>query len=404
MLDHIVVQKYGGSSVADVDKIKRVAARIVATKERGYRVVAVVSAMGSSTDHLIAQAKEVARAPKKRELDMLVTAGERISMSLLTMAIQELGHSAISLTGSQCGIITSDSHSNARIIEVRPVRIEDELERDSIVIVAGFQGMSYKREVTTLGRGGSDTTAVALAAALGASWCEICSDVDGVYSADPRVVPDTQKIAALDYEEMEELGAAGAEVLNPDAIEFARHSGVKVLLTSTFKDGAGTLLIKREAQSGPLLVKSIAMQKSLIELRLLLSDDAPTRLTAFIGALGRHGLPVEMLHVSGLMAELALNPDWVPDWEGVRDSLLREFSGALTLYSDRGGVSLIGNNLAREPRHLEKALEVLSREGLRPLAIHNTRDRLTLRLLAAAVPTAARALHRAFLSPTTVND
>lgn len=402
MPERIVVQKYGGSSVADVDKIKRVAARIVATKERGYRVVAVVSAMGSSTDQLLRQAKDVARAPKKRELDMLLTAGERISMSLLTMAIQELGHDAISFTGSQSGIITSDSHSNARIIEVRPVRLQDELERDRIVIVAGFQGMSYTREVTTLGRGGSDTTAVALAAALGAEWCEICSDVDGVYSADPRLIENAVKIPELDYDEMEELGAAGAEVLNPDAIEFARHSGVRVMLTSTFKDGVGTLLVKRVQNAGPSVVKSIAMQKSLIELRLALEPQAPERLATFIGALGRHGLPVEMLHATACEAELSLNPDWVPDWEGVRDSLLREFGGALTLCTDRGSVSVIGNNLAREPRHLEKALLALEKEGLRPLGIHNTRDRLGLRLLADAVPAAARALHRAFISPTNV--
>ncbi|HLT39844.1 MAG TPA: aspartate kinase, partial [Enhygromyxa sp.] len=192
----IVVQKYGGSSVADVDRIKQVAARIVETRKQGKRLVVVVSAMGKTTDQLLARAREISPSPSRRELDMLLSCGERISMALLSMAVSELGFESISLTGSQCGIITNDRHSGARIIEVRPIRVQDELDKGRIVIVAGFQGVSYKREVTTLGRGGSDTTAVALAAALGAEYCEICSDVDGVYTADPRVVSAAQMLQA----------------------------------------------------------------------------------------------------------------------------------------------------------------------------------------------------------------
>jgi uridylate kinase len=189
----IVVQKYGGSSVADVDRIRQVAERVMRTQQAGYDVAVVVSAMGDTTDELLALARKVSPNPARRELDMLLSAGERISMALLSMAIRELGGDAISFTGSQSGIITNDRHVDARIIEVRPFRVQDELARGRVVVIAGYQGVSYRREVTTLGRGGSDTTAVAMAAALGAEWCEICSDVDGVYTTDPRIVPQARK-------------------------------------------------------------------------------------------------------------------------------------------------------------------------------------------------------------------
>ncbi len=228
----IVVQKYGGSSVADVERLGHVADRVAETA-RAHRVVVVVSAMGKTTDELYALARSVAPAPSRRELDMLLSCGERISMALLAMALEKRGLPAVSFTGSQSGIITNDRHSGARIIEVRPVRIEDELARGRVVIVAGFQGMSYKREITTLGRGGSDTTAVALAAALGASWCEICSDVDGVYSADPRVVPNARRIDEISYEEMAELALHGAKVLNAEAVAWAERANIEILARAT---------------------------------------------------------------------------------------------------------------------------------------------------------------------------
>src|SRR5438477_8052756 len=229
----IVVQKYGGSSVADVTRIRRVADRVMQTRQRGHDVVVVVSAMGDTTDDLLALAKQVAPNPDRRELDMLLTAGERISMALLSMAIRNLGGDAISFTGSQSGIITNDRHVDARIIEVRPVRVQDELASGKIVVIAGYQGVSYRRDVTTLGRGGSDTTAVAMAAALGAEYCEICSDVDGVYTADPRVVPDAQRIGTLSYEETQELAESGARVLNAQAVEFAKEKGIAIYARAT---------------------------------------------------------------------------------------------------------------------------------------------------------------------------
>src|SRR6266480_2027220 len=229
----IVVQKYGGSSVADVTRMKQVAERVMRTRRQGHDVVVVVSAMGDTTDDLLSLAKQVSANPDRRELDMLLTAGERISMALLSIAIRELGGDAISFTGSQSGIITNDRHVDARIIEVRPVRVQDELARGKIVVIAGYQGVSYRREVTTLGRGGSDTTAVAMAAALGAEYCEICSDVDGIYTADPRVVPNAKRIGTLSYEETQELAESGAKVLNAQAVEFAKDKGIAIYARAT---------------------------------------------------------------------------------------------------------------------------------------------------------------------------
>src|SRR6187402_534541 len=235
----IVVQKYGGSSVADLTKLSRVADWVVATKRAGNGVVVVVSAMGKTTDELLLLAQRAAehggerKAPARRELDMLLSVGERTSMALLSIAVQSRGEAAISLTGSQSGIITNDRHFDARIIEVRPHRIEDELHHGKIVIVAGYQGMSYKREITTLGRGGSDTTAVALAAALSAERCEIYSDVDGVYSADPRRVPDARHLPELDFTTMQEMAESGAKVLHARAVEWAKRQNIVILARKT---------------------------------------------------------------------------------------------------------------------------------------------------------------------------
>ena len=261
----IIVQKYGGSSVADVEKIGRVAARVAQTRAGGHPVVVVVSAMGDTTDELLALARKVTEDPHRRELDMLLTAGERISMALLGMALHARGVDAVSFTGSQSGIITDGAHNNARIVEVRPVRILEALDRGKVVIVAGYQGVSREKEVTTLGRGGSDTTAVALAAALQAEVCEICSDVDGVFSADPRIVANARRLSELSHEEMQELALAGAKVLNAQAVEFARDRGIAIHARSTFQSGPGTLVKKSAGRE--LRISGVAVDVDVLVVR-----------------------------------------------------------------------------------------------------------------------------------------
>src|SRR6187455_812313 len=266
----IVVQKYGGSSVADLQKLRLVAERVVRTKKAGHDVVVVVSAMGDTTDELLGMAKQISASPDRRELDMLLTAGERISMALLSIAIRERGGEAISFTGSQSGIITNDRHVDARIVEVRPFRVQDELARGKIVVIAGYQGVSYRREVTTLGRGGSDTTAVAMAAALGAEYCEICSDVDGVYTADPRVVSEAQRIGTLSYEETQELAEAGAKVLNAQAVEFAKEKGIAIFARATSSSLPGVdpsadgTVVRKHPPRMPGTVVGVASEKEVL--------------------------------------------------------------------------------------------------------------------------------------------
>jgi aspartate kinase len=394
----IVVQKYGGSSVADVDKIRKVAERIIATCKQGYNVVAVVSAMGGATDKLMTQAREVARSPKKRELDMLLTVGERITMSLLSMALDDMGENAISFTGSQCGIITSDSHSNARIIDVRPVRIMDELERDNIVIVAGFQGMSYKRDITTLGRGGSDTTAVAIAAALGARYCEICSDVDGVYTADPRIQPDAWRIDELSYDEMEVLGEAGAKVLNPDAIEFARQRGLRVLLTASFKEGGGTLVLEKTGESREGEARSVAHRRKAYYIKAFgLSED---ELTKLLRILETEQIPTDSVVVhrdQTLSIELLTNPERVPNWRRLSESIRTLLGEKAEIRDDVGSVSLVGAGISNNPENLSQAIAALGQAGVHWWMVDMIRNRISFAVDAGGVEAGVRALHDRFL-------
>src|SRR6201996_6315716 len=249
-----VVMKFGGTSVADAERIKRAARRIVAQRESGKRVVAVLSARGKTTDELIEMAEEVSPYPDPREMDMLLSTGERISCALCAMAINDLGHRAISLTGSQAGIVTDASHTKARILEVRADRIREALNDDLIVLVAGFQGVSTSRDVTTLGRGGSDTTAVALAAAIGAEVCEIYTDVAGVFTADPRVVSGARKLPMVSFEEMLEMAASGAKVLQLRSVEYARTHGVRIHCRSSFEESPGSFVIgEDETMENPLI-------------------------------------------------------------------------------------------------------------------------------------------------------
>lgn len=326
----IVVQKYGGSSVADVEKMQRVAEKVVQTKRAGDDVVVVVSAMGKTTDSLLSLARSVDPDPPRRELDMLLSTGERISMALLSMAIQKHGVDAISFTGSQSGIITNDRHFDAKIIDVRPHRIEDELVRGRVVIIAGFQGMSYRREITTLGRGGSDTTALAMAAALGAERAEIYSDVDGVYSADPRVVPDARHLPEISYDAMASMASTGAKVLHAGAVEFARKAGITIRARSTFSPGRETL-VHREASP----------TRAVVGARGLRITSCPSAdLSAALTMLGEHGVQVRDVRIDERGAHFLVDEAKSPQW-GVAAELLRQQHGGQT-HALCGSVSVVG--------------------------------------------------------------
>lgn len=279
----LVVQKYGGSSVADLARLRQVAERVARTRRSGRDVVVVVSAMGNTTNELLALARQVSASPGRRELDMLISVGERVSMALLAMALHELGVPARSFTGSQSGIITDEAHANARVVEVRPDRVREALAAGEVAIVAGFQGVSRSREVTTLGRGGSDTTAVVLAAALGAEECEICSDVDGVYSADPRVVPGARRIERMTVDEALALARNGAKVLYEEAVAWARREGVTLRAALTARDGGGTVIAPGSA---PARVVAVTADSQLATLPLARLRELPTACVRFADAGG----------------------------------------------------------------------------------------------------------------------
>src|SRR4051795_2893666 len=290
-----VVMKFGGTSVADAERLKRAAQRIVAKREAGHRVVAVLSARGKETDRLIADAHEVSPTPDPREMDMLLSTGERVSCALCAMAINDLGHRAISLTGSQAGIVTDTSHTKARILDVRADRIFRALEEDSIVLVAGFQGVSTARDVTTLGRGGSDTTAVAVAAALAADVCEIYTDVAGVYSADPRIVPGARLLPVVSFEEMLEMAASGARVLQLRSVEYARNHGVRIHCRSSFEDGPGTFVLTEEETMERPLITAVTHSSDEARITLLGVPDTPGVAGRIFTALADANVNVDMI-------------------------------------------------------------------------------------------------------------
>ena len=403
----LVVQKYGGSSVGDAERIKRVAERIVATRRLGNEVVVVVSAMGDSTDELLELAKQVTPLPSGRELDMLLTAGERISMALLAMAISTLGHEARSFTGSQAGVITDTAHGKARIIDVTPGRIRDALDDGAIAIVAGFQGVSQDtKDVTTLGRGGSDTTAVALAAALGADICEIYTDVDGVYTADPRIVPRARRLERITYEEMLEMAACGAKVLMLRCVEYARRYGMPVRVRSSFSQLPGTLV------SGSM--EAVAMEQAII------SGVAHDRSEAKVTVVGVPDKPGEAASIFRAIADADANIDMIvqnvsaaatgrtdisftlPKTDGpaamaalqkVKDDV--GFEGLL--YDEHiGKVSLIGAGMRSHPGVSARFFGALADAGVNVEIISTSEIRISIVCRDSDVQAAVRAVHDAF--------
>lgn len=398
----IVVQKYGGSSVAGPEKLRAVATRIMATCAAGHRVCVVVSAMGDTTDELLASAKKISADPPRRELDMLLSAGERISMALLSIAIRELGGDAISFTGSQSGIITTDRHSDARIIEVRPYRIQEELERGRIVVVAGYQGVSQRKEITTLGRGGSDTTAVALAAALGAEWCEICSDVDGVYSADPRVVPTARRLPEIGYEEMQEMAAGGARVLNAQAVEFAKEKGIAIFARATGSapmgapSGAtGTIVRKGPSRS----TGAVAAVVGENEIRLLHASAAPLEVLRFLEDHGVCGKQIHFTTAPGAepALTLVLARENLHHEEVLRPALAAQFGTSVQLIEGLGAVSAIGTGINATHENLLRGSACLAGTGIDVRGLATSAFRITWLVPDERAHDAVRALHALYL-------
>lgn len=353
----IVVHKYGGSSLSTLENIKRVAQKVVARKRAGFQVAVVVSAMGDTTDNLLQMARAASSNPAGRELDMLLTTGEQVSMSLLSLAINEAGEQAVSLTGGQAGLLTTEAHNRATITQIHPRRVLAELRQGRIVVVAGFQGLSARGEMTTLGRGGSDTSAVALAAALKAQRCEIYSDVDGVYSSDPRTVPAARRLDEIGYDEMQELARYGARVLNQEAVEFAQRGDLPIQALSTFTEGGGTLVCRRRPMPGRVV--GVAGRDDLLQVRY----SRPEQRQQIRELFGLDAIVYEQPWQMVASCENVANP------AELRRQLSTEIEGCKI--AGVGAVALVGKGLLHHRDSLEKARRGLSETGIKPLDVHS---------------------------------
>ena len=398
----LIVQKYGGTSVGDAQRIKNVAQRVVRAADSGQRICVVVSAMGHSTDELVDLAAQISPAPHGRELDMLLSAGERISMALLSMAIIELGREAISFTGSQAGIVTDTSHGKARIVDVKAKRVHEALDAGKIVIVAGFQGVSTDFDVTTLGRGGSDTTAVAMAAALGADACEIFTDVDGVFTADPRIVPDARKLHAVSYEEMLELSATGAKVLMLRSVEYARNHGVLIHVRSSFTDEEGTWVREEDERMEQAIISGIAHDTSEAKVTILGVPDTPGVAARVFRPLADEGVNIDMI-VQNASADGRTDIFFTLPKEDLRrtEPILQKIAtdvGARGTETDPdiAKISLIGAGMKTHPGVAADMFDSLADAGINIEIISTSSIRISCVIRAAEVEKAVRVIHDHF--------
>lgn len=401
-MNEIVVMKFGGTSVAGPEDLKRAAQRIVAAREAGRQVVAVLSARGKFTDELVSMANEISPRPYERELDMLLSTGERISCALCAMAIHDMGHAAVSLTGSQAGIVTDSSHTKARILEVRADRIREALGQDRIVLVAGFQGVSGdSRDVTTLGRGGSDTTAVALAAALDAEVCEIYTDVAGVFTADPRVCPDARKLPVVSFDEMLEMASSGAGVLQHRAVEYARNHGVRIHCRSSFEDGPGTLVASEDLTMEQPMVTAVTHTAN--EARVTVSGvaDEPGVAGRIFGALATANVNVDMI-----IQNEPVSDDQKADLSFTvgRDELRSAVEAIENLKvgerilaeENVGKVSIVGAGMRSHPGVAARVFQTLGDTGINIEMISTSPIKISCVIASDQVEAAVRALHAAF--------
>ncbi len=393
----VVVQKYGGTSLASSSKIKAVARRIIDTAKTGKRMVVVVSAMGDTTDNLFNLAREITPEPGPRELDMLLSVGERISMTLLSMALQELSFQAISFTGSQSGIITSGSHSRAKIIEVRPVRVIQELARGKIVIIAGYQGVSKDKEITTLGRGGSDTTAIAMAAALKAEYCEICSDIDGVYSADPMVVENASKLDNISYQEMQELAVSGAKILCDTAVEFAKSHLITVYSTASTSrcPSEGTKI--SEHKNGNGRVTGVTYEYDLAYFVMHCQDTQGT-FSLLLAFLDQEGVEVKQINFqqNSNCGSIVIPLKNLPEFNSLEKRLQNEFGPGLKIIKGLGAVSLVGIGINNTNQNLLQAFKLIEQGGGEIVSISTSSFRISFLLKYMPLEPLVNTLHKTF--------
>jgi len=398
----LIVQKYGGSSVADAEKIKNVARRIARARDEGNQVVVVVSAMGDTTDELIELAYQISENPDNRELDVLLSTGEVVSSTLLAMSLHVMGYPAISLSGAQAGIRTDSAYSRARILQIEPKRVVRELEKGNIVIVAGFQGMTEDMDVTTLGRGGSDTTAVALAATLGAEVCQIYTDVEGVYSADPRLVPEAECLDEIHYEEMLELATYGAEVLHPRAVELGELFHIPILVASSFTDNPGTLIHGGVSMEVRNKVRSIAHNLNRGKITVVGVPDRPGIAATIFEPLAKAGVSVDTIVQNASMQGITdltftvFRSDLARAMEVVKP-IATQIGARECASDDRlGEVSIIGTGMQNTPGFAARMFSTLSEKNINIQLITTSEIRITCIINADEVKEAVRALHRAF--------
>lgn len=397
----IIVQKYGGSSLADIEKIKNIAKKISDVKNTGQDIVVVVSAMGKTTNNLIEMANQLSSNPIKREMDMLLSAGERITMSLLCIALQDIGVKAVSLTGSQAGIITNDCHNDARVIEVRPFRVQDELRKGKVVVVGGFQGVSYKRDVTTLGRGGSDTSAVAIAAALDAEACEIYSDVDGVYSSDPNVISNTIHLPEISYQHMQEMSNAGAKVLNAQAVEFAKKAGIAIYARSTFSSDKETI-IRLMAPGESTGVKSVVYENDIVRI-IINSKDNFNDFNWIINFLENEAISIKELNYidsnedNEYKISFVLSIKNVYKWNELEKEIKEKLKEKIKIDYNLSAVSLIGDGINKDNQVLIKTVQNLKNNDVTIYGISTTSFRLSLLVQKPDMEKVVKLLHHQWI-------
>jgi aspartate kinase len=398
----IIVQKYGGSSVADADKIRNVARRVARAKDKGNRVVVVVSAMGDTTDELVKLASQISDSPDEREFDLLLSTGEVVSCTLLAMALRSMGYAAVSLTGAQAGIKTDDVHSQARILGINPKRMLAELEKGNIVIVAGFQGITEGMDITTLGRGGSDTTAVALAISLKADVCQIYTDVDGVYTADPRLIPEAKPLKDIDYEEMLELASYGAKVMHSRAVELGELFGMPILVASSFNDNPGTLIHGGVSMEARNKVRSVAHDLDVAKITVVGVPDRPGIAAALFEPLAKAGVSVDTIvqnasidNITDLTFTVAKSQ--LKKAMAVAEPIAKSIGARECLADSKlGKVSIIGTGMQNTPGYAAKMFSALSEQGINIQLITTSEIRITCIIGEDKVKEAVSALHRAF--------